>query len=156
MSIFREHRHHSDGPAVRNLDTFHSDFLFVVWLVYGQRPPFLTVLPVCKFEPVRTYPIIILKIACLKPLFVNSQKAIFATLAHTGLDSLGGAGTPARVEVGHTGPPVGRRRAISDWRADRPPHRVYPPGKSIFQQPPHPCFLPVGGGKFDLRWNRSC
>lgn len=75
-SVYREHGHHPDSPAVRNLDTFHPDFLLDAWLVYGRGPPFLTVSPVCKFEPVRTYPIIILKIACLKPLFVNSSKAV--------------------------------------------------------------------------------
>ena len=58
-SVFREHGYHSNCSAVGNLDTFHPDFLRAVWLVYGRKPPFLTVSPVCKFEPVRTYPIMI-------------------------------------------------------------------------------------------------
>ena len=58
-SVFREHGHDPDGSAVRNLDAFHPDFLLAVWLVYGWEPPFLTVSPVCNFEPVRTYPIMI-------------------------------------------------------------------------------------------------
>ena len=57
-SVFREHGHDPDGSALRNLDAFHPDFLFAVWLVYGRKPPFLTVSPVCNFEPIRTYPII--------------------------------------------------------------------------------------------------
>lgn len=48
-----------DGSTVGNLDTFHPDFLLVIWLVYGRKPPFLTVSPDCNFEPVRTYPIVI-------------------------------------------------------------------------------------------------
>lgn len=59
VSVYREHGHHPDGSTVGNLDTFHPDFLLVIWLVYGRKPPFLTVSPVCNFEPVRTYPIII-------------------------------------------------------------------------------------------------
>ena len=35
-SIFREHRHHTDRSAMGNLDTFRSDFLVVVWLVYDR------------------------------------------------------------------------------------------------------------------------
>ena len=34
-SVCREHGHHTDGSAVRNLDTFHSDLLVFAWLVYG-------------------------------------------------------------------------------------------------------------------------
>ena len=37
-----------------------------------------------------------------------------------------GLGTPAQAETGHIGPPVGKRRAISDWKADRLPHIAYP------------------------------
>ena len=35
-SIFREHRHHTDCSTMGNLDTFRSDFLVVVWLVYDR------------------------------------------------------------------------------------------------------------------------
>ena len=36
VSVFREHRHHTNGSAVGNLDTFCSDLLIVVWLVYDR------------------------------------------------------------------------------------------------------------------------
>ena len=58
-SVFRKHGHDPDGSAVRNLEAFHPDFLLAVWLVYGRKPPFLTISPICNFEPVRTYPIMI-------------------------------------------------------------------------------------------------
>lgn len=88
-SVFREHGHHPDGSAVRNLDTFHPNFLLAVWLVYGRKPPVLTVSPVCNFEPIRTYSIIIFVIVW-KPLLVNSPKAAYGVTyvvaSHVGLD----------------------------------------------------------------------
>ena len=38
---------------------------------------------------------------------------------------------PAGPNEGHTGPPVGEQRAISDWKADRLPRRVYPSEKAL-------------------------
>ena len=38
---------------------------------------------------------------------------------------------PAGPNEGHTGPPVGERRAIFDWKADRLPRRVYPSEKAL-------------------------
>jgi len=78
--------------------------------------------------------------------FVNSQTPIFSVPAHAGPDGPGGAGTPAQTEEGHTGPPVGKRRAISDWRADRLTRRVYPLEKAVLRQLRHPCPQPVDGG----------
>lgn len=49
VPICRKHGHHPDGSAVGDLDTFHPDFLLVIWLVYGWEPPFLTVLPISIF-----------------------------------------------------------------------------------------------------------
>ena len=75
-----------------NLDTFHPDFLLVIWLVYGREPPFLTVSPFCKFEPVRTYPIIIFDSCQLKIGFGEFTKPDFATPAYVwpaGLDGKG-------------------------------------------------------------------
>ena len=36
VPVFREHGHHTNGSAVRNLDTFHLELLIVVWLVYDR------------------------------------------------------------------------------------------------------------------------
>lgn len=35
-SVFREHGYHSNCSAAGNLDTFHSDLLVVIWLVYDR------------------------------------------------------------------------------------------------------------------------
>lgn len=92
VSVYREYGHHPDGSTVRNLDTFHPDFLLVIWLVYCREPPFLTVLPVCKFEPVRTYPIIIFDSYQLKIGFGEFTKPDFATPAYVWPDGLDGKG----------------------------------------------------------------
>ncbi len=39
VSVFREHGHHPDRSAMGNLDTFRSDLLVIVWLVYGRNLP---------------------------------------------------------------------------------------------------------------------
>ena len=48
-SVFGEYGYHSNCSAAGNLDTFHPDLLVVVWLIYGRKPPFLTVSPIMIF-----------------------------------------------------------------------------------------------------------
>ena len=44
-----EYGYHSNCSAAGNLDTFYPDLLVVVWLIYGRKPPFLTVSPIMIF-----------------------------------------------------------------------------------------------------------
>ena len=81
VSVYREHGHHPDGSAVGNLDTFHPDFLLVIWLVYGRKPPFLTVSPILFFSQSKH--------------IQSFCGACFARhAANAGFDGPGGTGTP--------------------------------------------------------------